>query len=347
MIISATHPLGPGGATYLWEENTTGTWNTLPNSGVGITRVINETTKYRVTINYPNVSGASNCGPVTSPEFTVSIEDKPDPTIVSADTIHCPNGVSYFFNDTPRNGSSHEWSVQDPLVSEAILDNVFSVQWPDTPNASYTIEVTETVGELFANCNGTSSTTVTLSSGNSAPVPAEIFFSPINNTLIYNDSTINCYQWGYFDREIAGSVELEGEIYQSYVAGDLYDTTRVYWCRAQFDCDDICSTTALFKLVTQNEDNTPEEESPEQFVLYPNPNDGSFRLEANRLLENSPYQIRITNVLGQVVRQETVTTTGDELDIQIDINNSAGVYYMSLYREGKLKKVIPFVVLQR
>jgi len=349
ITLMANAPVGPGSRTHQWEQSTDGTtWTNIVGNTGAIQRTVQETTTYRVTIDYPDAIDEANCGPITSPPFNVNIVQTPEPSIASIDDIYCPNGVSYFFNNTPRDGSFHKWSSPDSsvLTLDTIQDNLYRVQWSNVLGASYTIDVTETVGDIqTSNCMGSASTVINLSE-ELAPSLAEILYSPLNNTLFYNDSISRCYQWGYFDGEIGTSVELEGEIYQSYVAGDLYDTTLVYWCRAQFNCDDICSTTALFLREAQDNGNPPEE-TPEQFVLYPNPNNGSFRLEANRLLENSPYEIRITNVLGQVVRQETVTTAGDELDVQIDINNSAGVYYMSLYREGKLKQVIPFVVLQR
>jgi len=352
VTIWVEHSPGPGDAVYSWSRNDGSAvgWQLIPTMTDSIiTDIVSSQTEYRVDIEFVDETGdrIPGCGPYRQEGHDVLVVPTPIPTITPVG-ISCLGGSTIYFNATPRQNSEHEWDISNTTgIETEQRGDFFLVNWPETQPPNISIILTEKVGS--GGCNGSDAYPVSFTDG-AAPTPAEIFFSPINNTLIYNDATVNCYQWGYLDTVANVSIELEGEIYQSYVAGDIYEQNpeRNYWCRVGSNtCEgDTCSTTVLFRFA-QDEGGTPEEEAPEKFVLYPNPNDGSFRLAANRLLENSPYELRITNVLSQVVRQETVTTTGDELDIQIDINNAAGVYYMSLYREGKLKKVIPFVVLQR
>jgi|GEM_PF-2132996 len=350
-LVASVNPLYPlVTIEYNWErdENGNDVWEEESNDSQILVPVSSDIA-YRVSIKLRDSDGneIGSCARDTS-ERAISVELSPSPTIsFLGDTVACSGGTTLFYNSTRRSGSFHDWRIAgSPAIDTILGDNYMIVQWPEAPAGFYDIEVLERIGSISSDCKDSTKIEVTLS-GTAAPPLADILFSPLNNTLFYNDSTdINCYQWGYLNPTTGEAVEIQGEIYQSYVVGDTYDENIVYWCRAKFDCNDDCSTTAILARIAQNDSTPPEEEPLEQFVLYPNPNDGSFRLEANRLLENSPYEIRVTNVLGQVVRQETVTTAGDELDVQIDINDSAGVYYMSLYRKGKLKKVIPFVVLQ-
>lgn len=139
-------------------------------------------------------------------------------------------------------------------------------------------------------------------------------------------------------------VTLEGEVFQSYVAGTLYDPDRIYWCKAWTgDCSvEGCATTATYR---HDAGTIYLGEDAGKFSLFPNPNDGSFRLEVNRLFPDSEYEVLIVNTLGQVVKITKVRTENDLLRTDIELNGgTAGVYYLMLYQRGVRQRIEPFVV---
>jgi hypothetical protein len=69
------------------------------------------------------------------------------------------------------------------------------------------------------------------------------------------------------------------------------------------------------------------------FVIYPNPNKGSFMLKGYTF-SNSPIQLNITNAVGQTIYSEAITPNKYKLENTIELQNTPnGVYILHLNSE--------------
>jgi len=348
ITLKLNHSSGPGTPQYQWSKDEGGGMGFVNiDNTKQITTTVSSNTKFKVILSFVDANEViiSGCGPDDLDDFKVSVVATPTPQIEAFGVPnYCSGGTTIFFNNDRRMGSTQQWSLIHAPNTEQhtsyTLGNFYVVHWDGT-DLSPDVRLTETAGD---NCFGGDRINDIDIQGASPPRLAEIFYSPINNTLIYNDSTV-CYQWGYIDTVLNEIDTLQGEIYQAYVAGDTYDKNRVYFCRVS-DCGNAdCSTTALHRFATSPEEPT-EEEQPEKIILYPNPNDGNFILDVNKLVPDVSYDLVVRNVLGQIVHQESITTIDDEINTSIQMKNNAGVYYLILMRKNKIYDTIPFVILQ-
>ncbi|HEX8270325.1 MAG TPA: zinc-dependent metalloprotease family protein [Flavobacterium sp.] len=69
------------------------------------------------------------------------------------------------------------------------------------------------------------------------------------------------------------------------------------------------------------------------FVLYPNPNDGTFTLEIKNAHANS-YLVSIFDIRGRRIYEKKVAVTGTELLQNISINAAPGIYLLKLESDG-------------
>ncbi|HTO15940.1 MAG TPA: T9SS type A sorting domain-containing protein [Edaphocola sp.] len=82
----------------------------------------------------------------------------------------------------------------------------------------------------------------------------------------------------------------------------------------------------------------------ELFKLYPNPNNGNFKL-AGDFNTSKLYNITLANTFGQTVFQsEPVTAGPNQLDIQINKNLAEGVYFMILKEDGQILNTQRFII---
>lgn len=72
------------------------------------------------------------------------------------------------------------------------------------------------------------------------------------------------------------------------------------------------------------------------FTLYPNPNDGKFRIIMNNLGQGGKAQLSVTNVLGQEVLNTPVAISNHTLSRNIDLQHTpAGIYFVKVIASGK------------
>lgn len=337
---------GIGLTGFQWEvkEDGASSWTpVLPApSSVFTTPILDSSRRYRVSATF---SGAG-CTTAMSPEHHILVTTRPDPNIISFSGSNqiCQNQISFFKVETPVliGSSSFKWEIfgvtgLDTLQSGSLL----SVNWGNTPPGTYTINVTEKLG--VGDCKGEDSFQVTIVPG-TAPDPAEIFSSPINNTLFYNDSSVTCYQWGYYDPKTdVLEDKIPGETYQSYVVGPAYEPERKYFVQVwngDDNCNDpTCSSTIVFRSNEQPEPPEPEPHRP--IALYPNPHSGNFKIEGNQLPEER-YRLIIYSPLGQPIQEMDVQTPKGVLnqDLYLDNRYANGIYYLLLRgREGTYKTI--------
>lgn len=330
--LTASFTGGFGSPSYSWNGN--------PGNDSLNTGPVFVNSSYAVEISF----STPGCGPARD-TLRIFPQDTPEPVINATSSVICINQQSVFFSENRRVGSRFDWELDTEGLDIINFEEDGPVLWIHWGDNSGVENATIAVTEYFEgnnDCKSIASFEVSFTTG-TAPDPAEIFLSPINNILIYNDSNVDCYQWGYMEDSL---VPAEGETYQSYVTAEGYDEDKIYYCQVwDGDCDTPgCSTTVIYRSDEGGEVLPPEEEE-QKFILYPNPNLGVFSVEANKLLVNTEYDIHVVNALGQLVKQQSAVTVEDELNANITLNNGAsGVYYLILYLYGERKQVKPFVV---
>src|SRR5690606_11607509 len=66
-------------------------------------------------------------------------------------------------------------------------------------------------------------------------------------------------------------------------------------------------------------------------TLYPNPNNGSFRVKG-MVGTNNDLQIEIVNTIGQKIHEETMKPANNRIDTQIQLNGvSSGIYFIKVH----------------
>lgn len=298
---------------------------------------------YRVRLSYTG----QGCTEAVSPPFPINVVDQPDP-ILDGPTVICSNQQALYFVTNPDGGSTFEWDAPaEPVVTGTEVFGPFLlVQWGEELNLpSYTISVTESIGTLCFDSD-TFSSSVTASTANARPT-APIIHIPVNNILVVKDSAAQCYQWGYFDPVNRVMEDIEGEIYQAYVAGDDYDRfpDRIYWVKTwDGDCSNPGANCATISFRMEEYEGPPPPEE-RKFVLYPNPNPGSFQLVANRLYQ-AEYTLLVADTWGRVLEKRTVVPADFEINETIALKEATpnGLYTLILLDRGEVFKVQKFVV---
>jgi hypothetical protein len=151
--------------------------------------------------------------------------------------------------------------------------------------------------------------------------------APLLNTVIQegNNLTANqdgTYQW--FDCSSGSNVIIDGAVSQTFiptVSGSYGVTVTFDGCSINSDCLAVVLGNTKF--------------DDRSFMVYPNPNQGSFKI-------NSSFDghISMINQLGQIVKKFSVKT-GIEQNFQVDL--AQGVYYLNGKTDNGnsiLKKII-------
>lgn len=340
---------------WKWEgraqEERSNVFNTIP---------IDSSLMYDLTIEYPSNTG---CREIVGIYNVVALRT-PTPELVLLPELFgnnvtvCKDQPLIFLAKDRRDPESfYQWRSQFTDENDEIDETTPIYQIPQEKLEAYvgapsfTVMVTEFLTDENG-CNGSSSILVNIDRSLQAEKPAAIYYSPINNVLYYNDADACAYQWGYVDEATGNLVALDGQIYQSYVAEDSYDEDRVWWCQAFYEdevgaCGEASNGCSNIAVHTRSNSEQYDEQTPNapKFVLYPNPTTNQVRLEADQLIPNTRYDIRITNALGQLLQTLEVHTIEDELEQQIRLDNyAAGIYYMVLSHREQIVKVQPIAI---
>lgn len=328
---------------YIWERrNADGSWTEVAQGNALMTFMtgsLTQSTTYRVKVETP-------CGPAISAATLVTVVPRPEPTIDGPIAVCRGQQVIYRLEGdaTTIRSSTITWDAgigQDTAQLSPLSDGAILVRWGNDPG-TFNLGVTQQLGS----CTGSTNISATVGSAAATTQPAEIKYYALNNIFISQDSDADCYQWGYYDPNSNALEDIQGETYQAYAAGEAYNPDRAYWvktwngdCSMPPDCYSI-------SLRTQGEE-APELPTKESITLYPNPNDGSFRLKTEGLAATS-YTIAITDAMGRKLLQQPMTVQIEQAEVQLTLPTAVnGLYHAILIESnGRLFKAIPFLVLR-
>jgi hypothetical protein len=326
--------------SYAWQRRTaSGSWMEVGGNSSNLsTGSLSATTIYRVTIN-------TACGSATSPEATVTVVQKPTPVIEGARTACRGQQVVYRLQGASAALASSEisWSVTgtgNAVVHRFTNNGAVIVRWGSI-TGNYTLRAEQRLG----GCSGTATLSVNVGNASVNTQPAEIKRYALNNLFISTDADADCYQWGYYDPFTNELRDIPGETFQAYAPGEAYDERKEYWvktwngdCSAEPDC-----ATVSFLLV-QEEADLPAAES---LLLFPNPNDGSFSLQA-RGLPQRPYYLAVTDALGRKMLYRPLAVSKGQLDEAVQLHGASSGLHLALLldEKGNIYKSIPFILVR-
>jgi len=132
-----------------------------------------------------------------------------------------------------------------------------------------------------------------------------------------------------------GNNPMSDAVYTWYPSAGLNDTTlenpiakptvtTTYYC-----IKDACNSQTIDSVtVTVNPNSVNEFEDGVNVILYPNPNNGSFRLTHNLDNENNVL-LKIIDITGKVVFKKNIDTTNDVIKVDAKKLNT-GMYFITL-----------------
>lgn len=103
-----------------------------------------------------------------------------------------------------------------------------------------------------------------------------------------------------------------------------------------------CSVTDSIEVLLGSEN-----EEKGVFILFPNPNNGTFTVKADPVSSNTPMQFEIINSIGMIVHRGAVRPINFVLYDEISVENklAAGVYFLRIIYNNALKEV-PFTIVR-
>lgn len=360
--ITGVDSVCPGRTVTLSTASTGGVWSSANSSIASVVAASGDVTGVATgstTITYASLSSCYRTKPfrVTNPiPLSVTLTRNP-----AGDPV-C-NGVPVTFTAHPVNGGvapRYEWQLFGvSLAPPATFDSthtyvpahgdvirVFLFNSAEICAAPY-----PAYADMAINVYPNIAPTITISTpgqipaGGAYPYPyrtASFYGQPFTfNSLITSGGPGVTYQW-YVDGD-----PVPGATNNTFVR-DVYDDDLV-WCKVVGNPDCPTGTTATSSsiqiyadyLSTSNVDGEAI-----RFSLFPNPNDGNFRLTGKLAVSSSDdVKYEVVNVLGQVVAKGGAKAVNGNVDTKVDLgkNVAAGTYMLRVVSsEGE--KIFHFVV---
>ncbi len=330
---SYTSPSG----NYVW--TTSGTYlDTIPNSlGFDSLMTINLTVNNNtssiisetVCDSYSSASG--NFIWTTSGTYFDTISNSVGCDSIITVNLTINNSTSSTINETACNSytspsGNHVWTATDTYfdtIQNSIgCDSIITINLIINNNTSSIINITACNSYDFngtiLTADGTYYSTVTNSNGCDSVITLILTINIVDVSVSINDLVLTSnafgaiYQWVVCDFDFA---IIGGETNPSFtmVPGASY---------AVIVTENSCVDTSLCYSI---EDIEIIENSPNLFVIYPNPTSGNFTIDLDR--EYKEVTIRVVNVVGQTISTKHFYATGK---LAFTINSDKGIYFVSV-----------------
>lgn len=281
-------------------SSTTASINTIPNNSSGI-----------ITVTANNACGSSS--PNT---FSVVVNPLPlQPSSINGSVTVC-DGSSQAYSVFSEAGVTYNW--------------IFPVGWNQvaggTTNSAEAI-VGSTGGDIVvtpSNSCGDGSSRILSVTVN--PMP-DVTVNLSGNTLTANQNGAINYQWLDCNSSFDSIVGETNQSFSPTLSGSYAVVVDLNGCISQSVCEVVTITSI------------DENKSSLGISIYPNPNNGTFNLKAEKQLG----KVEVLNVFGQVVFLENNTTLNQ---VQISLNDATGIYFVRLTDENNMVYQIEKIIKQ-
>lgn len=269
-------------------------------------------------------SSAACASPITALSNSLAINVSPSlvpsvsVNIVGGQNAICP-GQNATFNATPTNGGtspSYQWYVNgipvgnnSPTYSTPLLTNGAQVYCTMTSNASCVNPVTASSSVL--------NMVVT-------PLPQPNLI--ISNDTIYAPNfTGGEYSYSWYFNGSSSSISTEYYIIcQTLVSGSYELVVNFNGCTTS-------NSINVVNCIVGTRDNN----HISHITVFPNPTSEFFNIEGDKL-KSGYYTIKLCNILGQTLLEETLLLSTPSFRTQLNVEDATnGHYYISIYSESE------------
>jgi hypothetical protein len=293
-----------GGMFYQWKESTVNI-----QGATSSTYGVSDSGSYSVMVT-DQITGCNALSTVTD----ISVNPSPDATVTySGPTTFCQGEDLLMSNADIANGVTYQWTNNNNNI-------------PGANTATYTANATGTYNIVLTNsynCVRTSADVVV--TVNPLPTPGIIVLDGSGNMTV--DQTYTYYQWNLNGNAINGA---NSQQYQGVASGSYTVTVRD---------SNGCENTSGIK----NPTGVKNVANGNNFVLYPNPNAGTFTIDGIVTSTDGKIAVEIVDATGKLVYKEEMKTIGNKLNTQVNINHVAAGAYMIRIVSDNAREVIPFV----
>lgn len=151
----------------------------------------------------------------------------------------------------------------------------------------------------------------------------------VDNTLIFNFTGIELPDSNSDEPNSHGFIVYEAEIKPGVAVGDtIYNTANIY-----FDYEDPIITNKAASPIYLNNVSVGSKLSDKGLKIYPNPNNGVFRIEELKASE----EIWVYDITGKVIKNITASGLGD---VEIDLSGYSKGVYLIRSENGSSGRVI-------
>ena len=315
------YPGNNSNLTYLWS----------PATGLNNTNLANPTLRsfqnqtYKIQLSSIEGCQSSDSINISSLPLVVNAYDL---TIQCGDTNHIIASINsnsptiaYLWN--PTTGLSNS-TILNPLVTTTSSGNYHLIAKDSICSSGDSVQVIINKANYNLDFNA-----------NQTLFTAPPFAIQLSN-LTPNSSNYN-FLWKFGDSTNLSSNN--SSVFHSYNYNGLYSINLVATHKINSCVDSLIKSDYIYctggpniGFEDQNEDNL-------NFTIYPNPNNGFFKLSLDGTTSES-YQIQISSVVGEVIYSETLKSSGSAIRKEIHLNDiSKGLYFVSIVsEEGRIVK---------
>jgi small neutral amino acid transporter SnatA (MarC family) len=354
--------IGTTSVNYATETGMTGyTWTIsaggIITAGTGtksITVIWNTTGAQNVSINYAN---SNNCTASTATVYNVTVNPLPPVPTITGPAFLCSGttGVTY---TTEKGMTGYFWTISPGgTITDGAETNTITVTW-------------NTAGSNFVNVNYQNSNGCFVPSATRlvyvSALPVPIIKGPesvnVNTTCLYNTASgMTNYTWTVSS---GGSITSGGDTKDSWVK-ILWLVTGSQTVSVNYTNSDGCSASTPTKLtirvnplkmspgfdpitnngidITNDLNETLNNDQLPEFSVYPVPNDGRFTISIISLKKEN-YTINIFNYLGvEVYNLKNLTVDGIHKQ-QVDISSVTEGIYMVIIRNADNQKSMRILI---
>ena len=323
---TAAFDAAQSGSVYSFTNNSTSATSYQWNFGDGsmLSTEMNPTHVYAMSGTYTvELISTNACGSDTT-SVLLAVEAAPMAAFTADTTFGCAP-LTINFTDESVNATSWTWTFDGGTPSTSTDQN---------PIVTYDTPGTYTVGLNAANGVGSDNITLVAYVVIEAAPTAEFFINQDTTSIDFLNTSVGgsnaTYTWDFGD----GNTSTEIAPTHNYAGNGAYPVVLTV--------TNDCGTATFESTILINVTNTFEVSFIDEFLVYPNPNDGQFTV----ILRGQPkddLHLNLINIIGQYIHKEEVDFSSGQLNKEMNFDQlPVGTYILELKsnREVTYKKLV-------
>lgn len=275
-------------------------------------------------------------------ELAMAINSAPQAAAMPAGTQElCADSQESYTVATVEGATSYTWNITPAEAGDVVgTTNEVLVDWAvDYAGAA---ELTVMASNGCGNGDASEALAITINA-----MPSAAFTSDIEEVdLVYVTNSVftatdaenyESMSWTIDPAEAASETTEDGTSVEV-----VWNTAYVGNVTVQFHAENMCGETILEHALLVK--NTVGIENPDSYttMIYPNPNNGSFKLQLSSNVEQE-VSISVMSAVGRIIYNELNVQVNDNYETTINLGDAAdGVYYLIIENENarRIEKVV-------